>query len=90
MEDAAIGGSKLYLCANSRVVREIPLEKQVVDLDKNLFRDQGFYYIGVVSGKTLDESVSTSRTSFDLPEESGDGELSVQDRNVLDHVVYWK
>jgi len=79
MEDAAIGGSKLYLCANSRVVREIPLEKQVVDLDKNLFRDQGFYYIGVVSGKTLDESVSTSRTSFDLPEESGDGELSVQD-----------
>ncbi|MDO5139508.1 MAG: ATP-binding protein, partial [Oscillospiraceae bacterium] len=35
MEDAAIGGSKLYLCANSRVVREIPLEKQVVDLDKN-------------------------------------------------------
>ena len=79
MEDPAIGGSKLYLCANSRVVREIPLEKQVVDLDKNLFRDQGFYYIGVVSGKTLDESVSTSRTSFDLPEESGDGELSVQD-----------
>ena len=79
MEDAAIGGSKLYLCANSRVVREIPLEKKVVDLDKNMFRDQGFYYIGVVSGKVLDESVNTSRTSFDLPEESDEGEISVQD-----------
>ncbi len=79
MEDAAIGGSKLYLCANSRVVREMPLEKQIVDLDKNLFREQGFYYIGVVSGKVLDESVSTSRTSFDLPEESSEGEISVQD-----------
>lgn len=79
MEDAAIGGSKLYLCANSRVVREMPLEKQVVDLDKNLFRDQGFYYIGVISGKVLDDSVSASRTTFDLPEESGEGEISVQE-----------
>ena len=79
MKDAAIGGSKLYLCANSRVVREIPLEKRIVDLDKNLFRNQGFYYIGVVSGIVLDECVSTSRTSFDLPEESGEGEISIQD-----------
>ena len=79
IEDAAIGGSKLYLCANSRVVREIPLEKQIVDLDKSLFKDRGFYYIGVVSGKVLDENVSTSRTSFDIPEESGEGEISVQD-----------
>ena len=79
MKDAAIGGSKLYLCANSRVVREIPLEREVVDLDKNLFRNQGFYYIGVVSGKVLDESVSSSRTSFDIPEESDEGGLSIQD-----------
>ena len=78
MQDSAIGGSKLYLCANNRVVREISLERQLVDLDKGLFKEQGFYYIGIVSGKLLDESVSTSRTSFDLPEDSSEGEVSVE------------
>ncbi len=63
IEDAAFGASKLYLYANDRMV-QVNLEKEIVDLDKNLFSAKGYYYAGILSGKFLDENVGTNRTSF--------------------------
>ena len=36
IEDASFGASKIFLYANDRMVQEINLEKEIVDLDKNL------------------------------------------------------
>lgn len=55
IEDAAFGASKLYLYANDRMVQEVNLEKEIVDLDKNLFSAKGYYYAGILSGKFLDK-----------------------------------
>ena len=51
VEDSSLGASKLYLFANDRMVQEKDIEKEIVDLDKNLYRDKGFYYVGILSGQ---------------------------------------
>lgn len=80
IKDAAFGASKLYFCANGRVVQEENIEKVITDLDKNLFSDKGYYYAGVLSGDFLDERVGTNRTSFDIPNTSEDKtEISMED-----------
>ena len=80
IEDAAFGASKLYLYANDRMVQEVNLEKEIVDLDKNLFSAKGYYYAGILSGKFLDENVGTNRTSFDISDTAEDGsEISMDD-----------
>lgn len=80
IEDAAFGASKLYLYANDRMVQEINLEKEIVDLDKNLFSAKGYYYAGILSGKFLDENVGTNRTSFDISDTAEDeSEISMDD-----------
>lgn len=79
VEDASLGSSKLYLFANDRMVREIDLEKGIIDLDKNLYKEKGFYYVGVLSGTYLDNNVGTNRTSFDIPDTTDDDELSMKE-----------
>ena len=89
IEDAAFGASKLYLYANDRMVQEVNLEKEIVDLDKNLFSAKGYYYAGILSGKFLDENVGTNRTSFDISDTAEDGsEISMDDiiSNVAENV----
>ena len=44
--DSSFDASKLYLYANDRMVQEINIEKYIVDLDKNLFLENGYYYAG--------------------------------------------
>lgn len=65
--DSSFDASKLYLYANDRMVQEINIEKYIVDLDKNLFLENGYYYAGVLSGEFLDKNVGTNRTSFMIP-----------------------
>ena len=65
--DSSFEASKLYLYANDRMVQEINIEKYIVDLDKNLFFEKGYYYAGVLSGEFLDKNVGTNRTSFMIP-----------------------
>ena len=77
MQDSTFGGSKLYLCANERVVREVDLEKMMVDLDRKLFQEEGFFYVGIVSGSYLDENVNSSRTGFEIPDEADSTELAI-------------
>ena len=80
IEDTAFGASKLYLYANDRMVQEVNLEKEIVDLDKNLFSAKGYYYAGILSGEFLDKNVGTNRTSFDISDTAEDeSEISMED-----------
>ena len=79
IESASWGGNRLFLYANDRMVRQIELEKEIVDLEKNSFERNGFYYIGILSGQYLDHNVDISRTSFDIPEHKAEDEISIED-----------
>jgi len=68
IEDRAFPGNRLYLCANSRLVDSKDLEKQIVDLDAQLFDQNGFWYVGVLTSKYLDEHVDMNRLSFNMPD----------------------
>lgn len=67
-EDASVNGNKLYLCAHNRLVETKDLDKYVADLDREIFSKSGFWYIGVLRGKLLDNSVDMNRLSFDIPD----------------------
>jgi parvulin-like peptidyl-prolyl isomerase len=58
--------NSLYLCANNRLVVNCDLEKQIVDLDKQIFERNGFWYVGVLTSKYLDKHVDMNRLSFDI------------------------
>ena len=58
VKDSSIGGSKLFLYANDRMVLPIDLDKEIVNLDKNLFDEQGYYYVSILSGKYLDDNIN--------------------------------
>lgn len=79
VEDSSVGGSKIFLYANDRMVKSIDLDKTLVDLDKNIFDDKGFYYVGILTGKYLDDNVEMNRTSFDISESSSEGDISMDD-----------
>lgn len=68
IEERAFKGNRLYLCANNRLVDSKELEKSIVDLDKQIFERNGFWYIGVLTSKYLDENVDMNRLSFSIPE----------------------
>ncbi|WP_195421549.1 ATP-binding protein [Faecalicatena contorta] len=78
IEDPSLKGSKLYLCANDRVVKEVDLDKEIVNLDKNLYEQKGFYYVGVLTGSYLDQNVEMNRISFDIAENKTDDDISIE------------
>lgn len=79
VSDSSIGGSKLFLYANDRMVLPIDLDKEIVNLDKNLFEEQGYYYVGILSGKYLDDNVDSNRTSFEIAETGKEEGISLED-----------
>lgn len=68
IEDRSFPGNRLYLCANNRLVDSKDLEKQIVDLDGQIFDRNGFWYVGVLTSKYLDNHVDMNRLSFNMPE----------------------
>ncbi len=72
MEEASLNGSKLFLCANNRVVDEKELDKVIVDLDKQIFDKHQFYYVGVLTSEYLDNNVDMNRSSFNIPDKGSD------------------
>lgn len=72
MEEASLNGSKLFLCANNRVVDEKELDKSIVDLDKQIFDKHRFYYVGVLTSEYLDNNVDMNRLSFNIPDKGND------------------
>lgn len=79
IEDASVGGSKIYLYANERMVKPIDLDKALVDLDKNIYEDKGYYYVGILTGKYLDDNVEMNRTSFDISDTYSEDDISMDD-----------
>lgn len=79
VKDSSVGGSKLYLYANDRMVKEYDLNKEMVDLDKNIYDEQGYYYVGLLSGKYLDDNVDTNRISFDIADTKEGDEISMDE-----------
>ena len=72
IEDKIFTGNRLYLCANNRLVDSRDLEKQIVDLDGQIFEIGGFWYVGVLTGKYLDDNVDMNRLSFDISKKGTD------------------
>ena len=61
--------NRLYLCANNRLVDSKDLEKIIVNLDSEIFEEEGYWYLGVLTGSYLDENVDINRLSFIIPQE---------------------
>ena len=61
------------------MVKPVNLDKTLVDLDKNIYDDKGFYYVGILTGKYLDDNVEMNRTSFDISETAGEDDISMDD-----------
>jgi len=77
VEDSTLGCSRIYLFANDRMVSSFELDKIIVDLDKQLFQREGYYYVGMLTGEYLDDNVGMNRTSFDIPEVSDSDEVTM-------------
>ncbi len=79
-EETTIGGNKLYLCANNRLVEVKELEKFITDLDGEIYKNNGFWYIGVLRGEYLDKKVDMNRLSFAIPENgiSDDDDITME------------
>lgn len=89
-EDIHMGGNKLFLCANNRLVDTKELEKYIVDLDKGMYRRYGFWYIGVLTSNYLDKNVDMNRVSFNILEGGGITDYYVKDvtmKQIMETVV---
>ncbi|MFT8890069.1 MAG: ATP-binding protein, partial [Ethanoligenens sp.] len=75
VEDSSIGGNNLYLCAHNRLTDTRNLNKYVTDLDREIYQECHFWYIGVLTGDYLDKHVNMNRLSFDIPEGGISGQL---------------
>ncbi|MBO4909824.1 MAG: ATP-binding protein [Bacteroidaceae bacterium] len=62
--------NRLYLCANERLVDSKDLERIIVDLDSEIFEQEGYWYLGILTSNYLDENVDMNRLSFSIPQES--------------------
>ena len=76
--------NRLYLCANDRLVESKDLERIIVDLDSDLFEQEGYWYLGVLTGTYFDENVDMNRLSFSIPQE---GSVLMPANPGLDDVV---
>ena len=62
-------GNKMFFCANERLVPPPEeLNKYIVDLTKEFYKLNKFYYVGIITGKYLDKNVDMNRLSFNIPE----------------------
>lgn len=68
VEDVSMSQNQLFLCANDRLVETKDLSKYITDLDRSVYDKNGFWYIGVLKGKYLDDNVDMNRLSFRIPD----------------------
>lgn len=62
--------NQICFCANARLVKTEKLEKVIVDLSSKIFDNEGYWYLGVLTGNYLDQNVDMNRLSFSIPPES--------------------
>ncbi len=75
-KESTINGNKLYLCAHNRLVETRDLDKYIVDLDRAIYENGGFWYVGVLRSRYLDDSVDMNRLSFSIPDRRSSNETS--------------
>ena len=78
VRDSSLGGSKLYLYANDRMVSSVELDKEIVNLDKSIYDEEGYYYVDILSGKYFDDNVDSNRTSFEIADSGIEEGLSLE------------
>lgn len=78
---------KLILCANSRGVREISLDKRLNGLTTLMHERHSICFVGVVSGDYLDDNVDMNRLSFIFPEEEDDLFYGVSEKDIVDSAM---
>lgn len=61
--------NRLFLCANERLVYSLGLEKKITNLDSMIYKNRGYWYVGVLTSSYLDENVDMNRLSFTLSNE---------------------
>lgn len=61
-------GNRLYLCANNRLVQSEDLESLIVNLDRQIFERNGFWYLGILTSKYFDDNTDMNRLSFTIRE----------------------
>jgi hypothetical protein len=76
-EKAFPENNQLYLCANNRYVDSKKLETHIVDLDGQIFEQNGFWYVGILTSNYLDAHVDMSRLSFDIPDSEVDSIMDI-------------
>ena len=69
ISDRSFGDNKIYYCANGRMVSERKLGDLIPNLDSALYDDEGYWYLGVLTGAYLDKNVDVSRQSFNIDDE---------------------
>lgn len=60
--------NKFLLCANSRQVISRKIDKLIPDLNKAFYTKYHYSYLGIIRGDYLDDKVSPTRDSFEIPE----------------------
>ncbi len=67
-EDPNMKGNQLFLCAHNRLVQTKDLESLITDLNRAIYNENGFLYLGVLSSSYFDKNVDMNRLSFNIPE----------------------
>lgn len=53
---------------SGHLVETKELDKYITDLDRAIYEKSGFWYIGVLRSKYLDDNVDMNRLSFNIPD----------------------
>lgn len=61
-------GNRLYLCANNRLVQSQDLENLIVNLDRQIYERNTFWYLGIITSKYFDDNTDMNRLSFTIRE----------------------
>lgn len=83
MKTTSVSDNKILLCANRRLVEEHKLDKYVPDIGKQLYKLNGFVYVGVLYGEYLDDNVDMTRLSFLFPEKGNNLLYELDEEKIL-------
>lgn len=88
IEEENFVGHELYRCAHSRVVDTKNLSSYIVDLNKNFYKHNKYWYIGVLTGEYLNDTVDMTRLSFDIPDNESTLMADISWAEIMEKVIY--
>lgn len=66
IKDKNFSGNRLFVCADSRLVKDVDLNKLITNLDNEFYNVSKYYYLGVLSSPFLDNNVNLDRETFNI------------------------